>query len=119
MERRMPGSTLEAARFWLPLVPSQVARPGTDVSSPEKRLLLAVLGEAITAFTHSAGARNRAGKRRFAEVAAWFASDATDSLFTFVGICDTLGLDASYLRSGLRRRQPFRGEAPCPSAASA
>jgi CBS domain-containing protein len=97
-------------------MPSQVSsRAGIDISSPEKRLLLAVLAEAATALRYTAGARSRAGRRRFAETAAWFASDATDSPFTFASICDILGLDAAYLRSGLRRWQPFAGEAPCPS----
>jgi hypothetical protein len=113
MARLAPGHTLEADCVWVP------SRPGVDVSSPEKRLLLAVLAEAITALRHGAGARSRAGKRRFTETAAWFASDATDSLFTFASICDTLGLDTTYLRSGLQRWHPFAGEAPCPSRASA
>jgi hypothetical protein len=120
MAQFVPGSTLEAARLWLPLMPSQVSsRPGIDGSSPEKRLLFAVLAEAITALRHGAGARSRAGKRRFAETVAWFASDATGSPFTFASICDALGLDATYLRSGLQRWHPFAGEAPCPSPASA
>jgi CBS domain-containing protein len=68
-------------------MPSQVSsRPGIDVSSPEKRLLLVVLAEAITALRHGAGARSGAGKRRFAETAAWF---------------------ASLMRSGSFRRLPF------------
>jgi hypothetical protein len=120
MTRLLAGPVLEVAHLWLPLLPSQDAsRLSVDVSSPEKRLLLAVLAEAVTTLRHSAGARNRAGKRRFAETAAWFASDATDSPFTFASICDTLGLDVTYLRSGLQRGQPFAREAPCPSPASA
>jgi hypothetical protein len=120
MARLAPDPTLEAARLWLPLTPSRASsRPGIDVSSPEKRLLLALLTEATTVLRHSAGARSRAGKRRFAETAAWFASDATDSAFTFASVCDILGLDATYLRSGLQRWQPLVGEAPCPSPASA
>jgi hypothetical protein len=100
------------------IVPSAVVS-SVDIESPEKRLLLAVLSEAITTLRHTAGARTREGRRRFAETAAWFASDATDSPFAFASICDALGLDAAYLRSGLRRWQPTEGGEPYPLPASA
>jgi hypothetical protein len=120
MARLASDTTLAEAHLWLALMPSQVScRHGVDVSSPERRLLLAMLAEAITTLRHAAGARSRAGQRRFVETAAWFASDATDSPFTFASICGVLGLDTVYLRSGLRHWQRFAEGAPCRLPASA
>ena len=42
-------------------------------------------------------------RRLFAEIDAWFASEATDSPFAFETVCDTLGLSAAYVRRGLDR----------------
>lgn len=110
---------IDVASRYLPILPSQASRARSiDVSSPEKRLLLAVLADAITALRLSAGARNRAGRHRFYETAAWFASDATDSPFTFASICDILDFDIEYLRAGLRPWQTLAGEDPRPSAVS-
>jgi hypothetical protein len=112
--------SLGAANAWLPLMPSQVSsRSSLDAFAPEQRLLLAVLAEAVASLRRNAGAHGPGGRRRFAETVAWFASDATDSPFTFASICDALGLEAAYLRSGLGRWQPSAGGEPCRSAASA
>jgi len=67
---------------------------------PEKRLQVAVLADAVLAFHRWAGV-DRA-PRLFAEVEAWFASDDVDGPFTFIAICDSLALDPSYIRQGLR-----------------
>jgi hypothetical protein len=69
----------------------------------EQRLLLAVLEEAIGTFQRYAIASDRRGHALFADVAAWFASEDTQWMFSFVSICDAVGLDVAYVRSGLRR----------------
>jgi hypothetical protein len=74
-----------------------------DARSPETRLLLAVLADAVDAFQKNAFASSRKSRRLFVEAEEWFASDAADSPLAFVTICHALGLDVSYLRSGLRR----------------
>ena len=54
MAQLVPGTTLGTAPLWLPIMPWRVAsRPSIDVSSPEKRPLLAVLAEAITTLRRS------------------------------------------------------------------
>jgi hypothetical protein len=73
------------------------------LATPEKRLLLAVLEEAVGTYQRYASAprldrRNRAA---LADVEAWFASDDSLWLYSFVAICDAVGLDATYVRSGL------------------
>jgi hypothetical protein len=70
---------------------------------PEKRLQLAVLEDAVTTFHRCVGNRGARAVRLLAEVEAWFSSEATDSPFAFVTICDGLDLDPGYIRRGLRR----------------
>ena len=70
---------------------------------PEESLAVAVLENAVGTLKRYAVADGRAGRRVFAEVDEWFACDDTDHPFTFVSICDVLGLDVSYVRSGLRQ----------------
>jgi hypothetical protein len=41
-------------------------------------------------------------QRRFASIEAWFASDDTDWPYSFVNICDGLGLAASAIRAAVR-----------------
>jgi len=86
------------------LLPVQYAdlvkrRPG----SPEHRLLLAVLEDAVRCWQAYHGARGVRDEQLFREVAEWFDSDADDSPFTFVAICQLLGLDPDHIRFGLRR----------------
>jgi hypothetical protein len=72
------------------------------LETPEKRLLLAVLEEAVGTYQRYAGATDLRSRALFAEVDAWLGSEDTAWLYSFVGICDAIGLDATYLRSGLR-----------------
>lgn len=81
------------------ILPSQFL-PRT-VGTPEKRLLLAVLEEAVGTYQRYVMATDRRGRAILADVEAWFASEDTLWLYSFVGICDALGLDATYVRAGL------------------
>ena len=69
----------------------------------ERRLLLAVLEDAIRTYQRYAFADDGRGAALLSHVEAWFASEDSDWTFSFVAICDVLGLDASYLRRGIRR----------------
>jgi len=69
----------------------------------ERRLLLAVLEDAIRTYQRYACAADRRNAVQLSHVEAWFASEDSDWTFSFVAICDVLGLDASYLRRGIRR----------------
>jgi hypothetical protein len=73
----------------------QTMGPRLDVSSPEKRLALAVLADAVRQI--------REGDHRATDDEAWLASPAVDDPFAFVRICEVLGLDPDHLRRGLRR----------------
>ena len=70
---------------------------------PEMRLMLAVLEGAVEDFQKYAIARSGPGRRRFAEANAWFGATDVDGAFDFESICHALGIDPSYVRSGLRR----------------
>ena len=72
---------------------------------PEKRLLLAVLEEAVGTYQRYALALrlDRRNRAVLAGVEAWFASTDSHELYSFVAICDVLGLEATYVRSGLAR----------------
>jgi hypothetical protein len=40
--------------------------------------------------------------RLFRDVNEWFSSDDRHWLFSFVNVCDTLGLEPTYIRTGLK-----------------
>jgi len=80
---------------------------------PEKRLMLAVLEDAVAAI-HRHRLRHTARDRRLlAETEAWFASPDGHWPFAFERICEALGLDSDYIRAGLTRWR--NGVTPVPS----
>jgi len=78
-------------------------RSGRLVNGPERRLMVAVLEDAVHGFKKNAAARSAVEKAVFAEEEEWFFDRGADGPFSFETICDALGLDPDYLRSGLRR----------------
>ena len=74
----------------------------TDAFLPAKRLMVAVLERALGEYEASAARTDRRGRRQFAEVEAWFASDDTGWPFSFVAICEALGLDVPSVRVSFR-----------------
>jgi hypothetical protein len=86
------------------MVPAQFddLRRSAVATRPEHRLMLAVLEDAV--HLYQIGGRGDARTRRlYAETERWFASTDTSWPFSFVVICQVLGLDPEYVRSGLRR----------------
>lgn len=81
------------------LLPAQVALATS--AKPEKRLLLAVLEEAVGTYQRYITATDRRSRATLADVEAWFASEDGTFLYSFVAICDAIGFDAAYVRSGL------------------
>src|SRR5438552_15816823 len=68
----------------------------------ERRLMIAVLEDAVDVFRKQAGARDARGEQLFQEAETWIEDPDRTWLFSFQNICDVLGLDADYLRRGLR-----------------
>jgi hypothetical protein len=81
----------------------------TTTARGEKRLMVAVLRDAIAEFRRFRAASNRRGRRLFADVQAWFAANDDAWPFAFVSICETLGLDSGRLRQVLDVSESSRG----------
>ena len=100
------------------ILPSQFFdRFQVDASfQPEKRLMLAVLEDAVGTFQKYAVAAGRRGRRLFTEAEDWFESDDGGWPFAFVNVCQALGLEPQYVRAGLRRwrqgQQAYGEESP-------
>ena len=65
---------------------------------PEKRLMLAVLADALTCFQKYLAARKRKGKNLFREAEEWIFGEDGDHLFSFENVCAVIGLDPPYVR---------------------
>lgn len=74
----------------------------------EKKLMLAVLQEALNNFVQFVSAKDPVGRERHAEVERWFLENDGEWLFSFKNICDSLGMDPAYLRTGLIRLKEGR-----------
>jgi hypothetical protein len=68
---------------------------------PEKKLMLAVLEDAIACYQKYLSARDAKGRALFQETEEWIVEKSGDWLFSFANVCDTLGFDPDYLREGL------------------
>jgi hypothetical protein len=73
-------------------------RPGLE---PEKKLMLAVLTDAIGCFQNFVCATDKRQKKWFLEAEEWFNEEESEWIFSFENICDVLRLDPQYLRQGL------------------
>lgn len=87
------------------LLPSQFSdRVNLGPSSyPEKRLMLAVLEDAVATFQRYVDAQDRRGERLHREAEEWFDSEEDEWPFAFENICNALDIEAEYLRRGLRQ----------------
>jgi hypothetical protein len=68
----------------------------------ERRLMIAILEDAVAVYRKQAGARDARGRSLFHEAEEWIEDGEKSWLFSFENICDVLGIDADYLRRGLR-----------------
>jgi hypothetical protein len=68
---------------------------------PYKRLLMAVLEDAVRCFQANVGAASGKGRRLFNETELWMRSETADGPFSYVNVCETLGIDPAYLRRAL------------------
>jgi hypothetical protein len=69
----------------------------------ERRLVLAILEEAVRSYQHYAFATNRRGRRLFGETCEWFEARDNSWIFSFENICYALDLDPEHIRNGLAR----------------
>jgi hypothetical protein len=76
----------------------------SQASDPERRLMVAMLEDAVSCLSKDPRRVPRQQRKAFEEAYSWVnADDAEDWIFCFTSVCETLGLNASYLRCGLNR----------------
>ncbi len=71
--------------------------------SPERKLMVAVLEEALIDYQRCSNAHDNKERERFAKAEAWILETDTEWLFSFVNCCEALGIAPDYLRQGLLR----------------
>jgi hypothetical protein len=81
-------------------------------SGPERRLLLAVLSDAIVLLTRGESSGYRVDPRDIAATARWVRSDDRDWPCSFVSICESLGLAHQPIRRALLDPTPPRHQQP-------
>lgn len=71
---------------------------GIDDRQPEKRLMLAVLLDAVECYQKHARDETH---NLFRDIEEWIIADDRQWLFSFVNICEAVDIDPKYLRNGL------------------
>jgi hypothetical protein len=71
----------------------------------EKRLMIAILKDAVECLDKYRGARSSSGRSNYLNALSWVEDKSTDWLFSFTNICDLLGFDPDYMRGVLLKRE--------------
>ena len=67
----------------------------------ERRLMIAVLEDAVDVYRKQAAAQEARGQQLFREAEEWIEDRDRTWLFSFENICDVLDIDSGYVRRGL------------------
>ena len=70
---------------------------------PEKRLILAILEEAVHCFQKYIFVHDARRKILFVAAEQWITEENGNWIFSFENVCDALGCNPSYVRQGLLR----------------
>jgi hypothetical protein len=70
-------------------------------ASAERDLMFAILADAVDCYSKYATGRDGRSMRLFADARDWLFCDGDEQPFSFVNVCDGLGLDPSYIRRGV------------------
>lgn len=68
---------------------------------PEKKLLLAILEDAIACYQKYIFASDAKGKALFRETESWVVEKGNEAVFAFDSVCEMLDFDPEYLRRGV------------------
>ena len=71
----------------------------------EKRLMIAILKDAVECLNKYRGARSSLGSTQYQNALEWVQDEGTEWLFSFNNICDLLGFDPDYLRKVLIKKE--------------
>jgi hypothetical protein len=85
--------------------------------SPERELAVSVLAQAAFDIEKCRGARHGRGRRIYSEAYNWVASDDRTWPYSFLNLCDTLGLSPAFLRARLLNESLRAWERPVGAAA--
>jgi hypothetical protein len=87
------------------LLPSQLFDRfgGRSILEGERRLMLAILEDAVSCFQKFAGATRPRGRRLFQEAHDWFFGEESGWIFSFESVCTVLGIHPEYFRTNLQR----------------
>lgn len=92
-----------------PVLPTQFFRHRSRSSMPgERRLLLAVLEEAVDSYCKTCGRRERRSQNLHQEAEEWIFSNDRSWFLSFQNICDVLDIDADSLRQRLSNWKAVR-----------
>jgi len=112
-QRRQPVSARRASVYERPADGSVLLEQFFDsriklaAVCPETALMYAVLEDAFLCF-HKQFETEQRFIRRAREAEDWFLSDDSRWLFSFVSVCDALGLAPEYIRKRLKHWTPSR-----------
>jgi hypothetical protein len=70
-------------------------------SGPERGLMSAILFDGVQSFMSYVCATEPSVKERYKEAYSWITRREKEYVFSFESVCESLGLDAEYLRLGL------------------
>jgi hypothetical protein len=76
---------------------------GRTTLEPEKRLLMAILEDAVNCFQDNVLAGSSKAKKLFDEAEEWVVAEGGDWIFSFPNVCEHLGINPEYVRRGLLR----------------
>ncbi len=79
--------------------------PNRTKLEPEKKLMCAILEDAVDVLDKNRKARTSKGMELYQDTIRWIEERDTDGLFSFENICDVLGFNSNYLRDFLIRRE--------------
>ncbi len=87
------------------LLPSQFynRNRGLSILEGERRLMLAILEDAVSCFQKYAGATRPRSRRLFQEAEEWFMDENNAWVFSFDSICTVLNINPEYFRTSLQR----------------
>jgi hypothetical protein len=110
-EDRFASNTLFTPDTLLPSQYFDRLRSRTEYDG-ERRLMLAILEDAVDVYRKQAGARDRKRQQHFLDAEAWIEDTDATWIFSFENICIALGLEPEYLRGGLRAWKRQAGGGP-------
>jgi hypothetical protein len=108
-ETEQLNDELSAAEAVLPMQ-FYGARRGAATIEPLRRLMVAMLVDAVRCFQTKFEARQQARRQEFAEVRSWIFSDEDNGVFSFKAVCDALEIDPEAIRKELVRWEGRSGE---------